>query len=167
VRTGLAGTFWLLVALSGIVAATGCQPADSHPAKTFLEQVYGKYRDGESGPDTLNKDAPQLFAPELLALVREDQQRAGGEAGVLDHDPVCACQDFGALKVTRINVVPGDAGRARADVDFKNAGKSVRVSFSLREDAGQWRIEDIEEPMIPSLRKFLADGLAKPASTTP
>jgi Protein of unknown function (DUF3828) len=142
--------------LASPVWASGAQTA-----REFLEQAYGKYAAGGKGPDTLGKDAPELFAPELLTLIREDQRIAKGEIGLLDHDPICSCQDSDGLKITAVQVTPTGRNRAKANVAFVNGGHPVSVRLSLLRQTGRWRILDIKEPTIPSLRRYLKDGLAK------
>ena len=131
-------------------------------ARGFLEHVYSQYTG--VGPQTLGNDAPNFFASELLDLIREDQQKSQGEAGLLDYDPICNCQDFNDLKITKIQITPIGNDRAKAIVNFVNGGSLVEVGFLLIRESGQWRIHDIEEPHIPSLKRFLEDGLKE---TTP
>jgi hypothetical protein len=146
----------------GILLTPQGWASDAQSARAFLEGVYAKYAASNNGPDTLGKDAPDLFAPELLALIREDQRVAQGEVGLLDHDPICSCQDTEGLKVTALKVIPTGQHQVKAKVSFVNGGHPVRVGFSLiQDDSGHWRILDIAEPTVPSLKRYLKDGLAK------
>jgi hypothetical protein len=157
----------LIVACSiGIIFTSEGWASDVQSARAFLEQVYAKYAGAGKGPDTLGKDAPDLFAPELLALIREDQRISRGEVGLLDHDPICSCQDTAAFQITAVQVTPMAQSRAKAKVSFVNGGHPVRVGFSLIKDSGHWRILDIAEPTVPSLKRYLRDGLAKSRSST-
>lgn len=154
---------FIVLSILLMLASLGCvHRTDS--ALGFLEHIYSQYTG--KGPQTLGNDAPNLFAPELLDLIREDQRKSQGEAGLLDYDPICSCQDFNNLKIIKIQTTPIGNDRAKAIVNFVNGGNLVEVGFLLVREAGQWRIHDIEEPNIPSLKRFLEDGLkeTKPSS---
>ena len=139
--------------------------SDAPEARAFLERVYARYESSTTAVDTLGKEAPQLFSAELLELIRKDQQLARGEIGLLDHDPLCACQDSKAFRVQSMWVVATDADRASAKVMFSNAGQVITVSFNLLREASGWRIDNLAEPSVPrvSLARFLRDGLQQPA----
>jgi hypothetical protein len=137
---------------------------DAETARVFLGHIYDQYTGSGKGPNTLGKDAPDLFAPELLALIREDQRKSQGEVGLLDHDPICSCQDFEGLKVIKIKVAPVGHNRAKAKVKFVNGGNEVEIGFLLIRKSGQWRILDIKEPNVPSLIHYLKKGLKETES---
>jgi hypothetical protein len=128
--------------------------------------VYARYAQS-SDPQTLDADAATLFAADLLSLIREDERRAHGEAGFLDHDPICSCQDWAGLKVTAIHVTRDKDGHAKAAVDFTNGGQTVHVVLSLVQEEGQWRISDVREPEVPSIRRYLESALKTAAVTKP
>ena len=149
----------VLALLLTLFLASQGWPQNVDTARVFLDQIYAQYIGPGKGPQSLGKDAPELFAPELLALIREDQRNSQGEVGLLDHDPICSCQDFENLKVTKIKVTALGSNRAKAKVDFVNGGKKVEVGFLLIRKAGQWRILDIQESDVPSLKSYLKNGL--------
>jgi hypothetical protein len=65
-------------------------------AETFVRHLYSAYEHpaSSSGPDYLAKDAPLVFSPSLLSLIRLDQKNTPpGYVGKLDFDPLCYCQD--------------------------------------------------------------------------
>jgi hypothetical protein len=134
-------------------------PENTETARIFLDQIYAHYVGPGNGLQSLGKDAPKLFAPELLALIREDQRNSQGEVGLLDHDPICSCQDFENLKVTKIKVTQLGPSRAKAKVDFVNGGRKVEVGFLLIRKSCQWRILDVQESNVPSLKSYLKNGL--------
>jgi hypothetical protein len=152
----------VIVGLSGPLARAG----EPHGPRAFVQSVYARYAQG-SDPQTLDAGAPALFAADLLSLIREDERRAHGEAGFLDHDPICSCQDWTGLKVTAIHVTPNKDGHAKAAVDFTNGGQAVHVVLSLVQEDGQWRISDVREPEVPSIRRYLESALKTAAVTKP
>jgi hypothetical protein len=152
---------WLLACLAmQLVAAASA--ADGRPrladAKTFVEALYAGYVSG-SAPPPQGRDAPRIFAPDLLRLIRIDQARAGGEVGALDHDPLCACQDYTVTRVqVRGRLTAPD--RARFDVRFDNGGTPTHIALDLVHlpDAG-WRVSDVHNTLTPSLDAFLRRAL--------
>jgi hypothetical protein len=144
-----------------VVVAPACAAQDASSPATFVQQTYARYTDKTKEWDTLRADAPSLFDSALLALIREDQRLAQGEAGVLDYDPLCSCQDVESFKVTAVEVTPQDKSHAKAIVRFVNGGQSVRIGLVLAQEAGQWRISDVQEPEVPSIKSFLTKGIAE------
>lgn len=114
-------------------------------------------------PDPIGKDPGRLFTPALAGLINADRALALGELGILDINPICACQDWAGLKVTKIEVAPDGPKRAKATVSLDNAGGQMTVHYRLEAVDGQWRIADIAERSIESLRQMLANGIARRA----
>jgi hypothetical protein len=128
------------------------------PAETpaaFVERLYAGYRD----PDYSPLERPErVFAPPLVAAIREDVRLSRDEVGYMDADPLCQCQDPSGMR-PRIGTVRL-SGRSRASVpvgiDFGTDRRDLRLSL-VRSAAG-WRIADVataDEPsMLESLRRF-------------
>ena len=153
----------LLLAALLVTVATPAVAQDLKSAEAFLRSLYSGYMSGQKTPSPTGRVANDLFAPPLLALIRADQALAAGEVGILDRDPICACQDYDTLEQLKIGLKPGGPARANGTVSFKNSGTATIVRFSLMEVNGNWRIGDISEPGITSMRRFLADGIASRA----
>jgi hypothetical protein len=147
----------------GVLMGPSAAMAQNDPtAEAFLTRLYDGYRPGRPEPDTLGKQASAIFAPHLLRLIRMDQAAGQGDVGALETDPICACQDFENLTVTRISVKPhGDLTVAR--VAFMNIGEAANVDYLLSKNRGAWRIEDLREDGIDSLVDFLAKSLGNKA----
>ena len=145
----------LLGLLLGGVNACG---QDAASAKSFLAGLYAGYQ-SPKGPDHLGKAADTLFTPELLALIRLDQEQAEGEVGLLDSDPICDCQDF---EISNIRIRTQGAGKSRqeAEVAFTNSGTETQLGFTLAGDGKRWRIADIRTSARPSLYQFLKNRLS-------
>lgn len=155
-RSALRATIVLGLAWLPTVAAA----TDAQSPREFLKEAYASYVDGSTARNALGQDAESLFAPALLALIREDQRTAHGEVGLLDHDPICACQDFERLRVVSIHITSLAKSSAHARVRIMNGGHQVRIDFALILGADGWRIQDIDEPGIGSLMRYLQRGLA-------
>ena len=150
----------LLAALLSLLAAApaGAGRADLASARAFVDALYAGYVSGNAPPPQ-GSVAPQIFSPALLRLIRVDQARAGGEVGALDHDPLCACQDF---TISRLSVHGRRiaADRARFDVRFDNAGTATLIGLELVQLPGVgWRVSDVHNPLTPSLEAYLRQAL--------
>lgn len=147
-----------LMALAGQAAAQNMTSAER-----FLRILYDGYTKSRKVPDPIGKDPGRLFTPALAGLIKADRALALGELGILDINPICACQDWAGLKVTKIEVAPDGPKRAKATVSLDNAGGKMTVHYRLEAVDGQWRIADIAERSIESLRQMLANGIARRA----
>lgn len=152
-----------LLAVGVLVAAVApaASAADVEAARAFVQSVYAPYSAGEHAAAPVAAAGPSVFAAPLLALIREDQRRAQGEAGVLDFDPVCNCQDFDKFAVSAISLKRVGAKRMRAVVRFVNGGRAQRVELTLVVEGSDWRIADVRTPEVSSLLRFLKSGLAQ------
>jgi uncharacterized protein DUF3828 len=139
----------------------------THNDSTSLEFVSNLYRNYgvNSSFNPLDQGADTLFAPELLALIRQDETRAKGEVGYLDGDPLCDCQDFDITEVGT-TLRPSTPSRLIAEVRFLNFERPDTVSLSLIQSNNHWRIEDIRTKSSASLshdlRTYLSQSQPKP-----
>lgn len=141
------------------VLAHPSRAQDARSAEPFLRQVYAQYKAGGTPIDPTGPDARTIYDPALLALILTDRKAVNGEAGVLDADPICACQDYD-IKTIKLSVRSKGAGRAEATASFHNLGQATVVRFDLSSVGGNWRIADIHQKGLGSLRKALADEIA-------
>jgi hypothetical protein len=149
--------------VTGLAGISACDQ-QAQTAEDFLRNVYAPYESGNA-PNPTGSAAPAMFEPGFLALIQRDRQLANGEVGLIDHDPICACQDYDALTGITVSVERAEIDRAAAKVSFINASQPVTVGFQLVTVGGQWRIYDIEETGLPSLRNFLEAGIANLTNT--
>jgi hypothetical protein len=154
-----------LIATSGLILGclvmlpTTVPAQDAGSAEQFLRGIYDRYKAKGTPIDSSGAEAATLYDAPLLALIKADQKAVDGEAGVLDADPICACQDHDVRSV-KIAVRPLGKARAEATATFENLGKTTRVQFALTAVDGAWRIADIHEKGIGSLTKALKDEIA-------
>ena len=144
----------LSVAALLLLTPTIAQAAPDPAAEAFVRGLYQRYRG--TGPDYLGKDAPSVFDKPLLALFQRDRATATGEAGLMDWDPICDCQDPEGLTDVQVAVRPG-SGEATARFAFGT--RAVTIEYKLVQTAAGWRIADIGSAKIPSLRGWLTQGL--------
>lgn len=142
----------------GNAAQAGTDAATS--AHDFVASLYDGYRQ----PGGLDPMAParldRVFAPALSALIRQQQADANGEAGALDYDPICACQDFDIANVV-VEVLASRPASARVRVRFDNSAEHQVVRLDLARVNGQWRVADVHDERVASLVAFLKKAHAQ------
>lgn len=162
---GIATLMSLLLAANSACAATGSGSRHAD-ATRFLQTVYARYAT-HGHPITVNsKQAADVYAPSLLDLMRLDQQAVAGEAGVLDADPICACQDYD-IRALKLDFQPKSADKLSATARFMNLGAAQTVHLDLIKTAGGWRIADIHTVELPSLVSSLKDEIASAGAQQP
>ena len=145
------------------LAAPAARPPAS--AEAFIHELYAAYHPGGRPIELTGPRAAIVLAPALLALVEADKRALGGETGALDADPICACRSWSRLEIRRLVITQRRHNRAQADVVFVDArrhGAAIprEVRYDLVRIAGAWKIFDLHERGILSLRQKLMDEIA-------
>jgi hypothetical protein len=140
-----------------LLSSASVEAQDLKEARVFVTKVYSQYDSCLTlDSDDCGSDLdPNWFSKSLWHLIdldRKAAEKAGGSP-YLDADPICACQDPNGLRVVRVQLSPRPNSPAIAWVTLNSAVGVVRHSVVFTK-AG-WRIDDIAEDDIPSLRKFL------------
>lgn len=151
---------------AGSACAGSNAGGDAQGVDTFLQSIYARYSAHGAPVDVDDAGAATIYESSLLALMREDRRVLQGEAGVLDADPLCACQDH---DVSAVKWVLASAGTDRwsARVSFKNLGVAQNVVLSLVHSAQGWRVADVASENIPSLRASLQDEIHAATQAVP
>lgn len=138
----------ICVAIFGTQAAAA-QSADA--ARRFLEGVYALYDAG--GPDMMQEGAKAIVVPELLQDMKKLQTLSAGDSTPLqESDPICNCQDYEDIKVSKIDIKLLPENRAEAKVFYRNMDSPFEREFILEwvksdtNDNGRWLIYDIKTP---------------------
>jgi hypothetical protein len=159
---GRRGLLLSAVGIGCFTLAASARGKDAHSsAIEFLANLYSGYRAGEPTPDPLGERASEIFAPSLLFLIRFDQAKAEGEVGFLDHDPICACQDYDGFHLTNIKVGPSNDSFTSATVSFLIGTQAQDVFYYLIDVSGNWRVADLSNSRIGSLQSFLETRLLR------
>lgn len=152
------------------VAGSACAGAENRAgppgADAFLHAVYARYSARGTPLDIADVRAATIYESSLLALMREDRQALGGEAGVLDADPLCACQDHAVSAVSWV-LQPAEKDGWSARVSLQNLGQAQHMVLSLVRSGQGWRIADIQSENIPSLRASLQEEIRAAVGDTP
>ena len=155
---------WMVGA--GSACAGSGTGSDAQGIDSFLHAVYARYTADGAPPDIDDAQAATIYESSLLALMHEDRRVLQGEAGVLDADPLCACQDHDVRALKWVLESAG-ADRWSAHVSFNNLGSAQHVVLSLVRSGPGWRIADIRSDNIPSLRASLQDEIRAAAQEVP
>jgi Protein of unknown function (DUF3828) len=131
-----------------LAAALLIAPAAESP-RAFVERLYAGYRDPDYDPLA---HPERIFAPTLVAEIREDWKLSLDEVGYMDADPLCQCQDAAGLRAAIGDVRPSGRRAAAAQVRIA-LGVSDRRDLRLKlvRTAAGWRIADIATADEPSL----------------
>lgn len=148
-----------LLLLAGLLLPAAQRAPSLREAETFVRGIYAPYLAGPGAAST--RHDPAVFTPQLLALIRRDEEVAGAEDPTLDGDPICYCQQYSRLRQLTVAVGSTGAGRARADVAFAIDDGRQRMTFLLVATPDGWRIADIDTPQDGSLAALIRDGIAK------
>ena len=126
-------------------------------AEAFVRGIYGEYSQPAplDYPDFRGKKANQYFSPTVVQLIRRDQVTHRGEAGNLDFDPFCSCQDPDGLKLIGLNITPVSEGKAIAHTTLEISGSRIELRLTLAKVSGHWRVDNIAEDGKFDLREIL------------
>lgn len=149
-------------------ATSGPSPAETPgttQVRAMLQAIYKHYapNDDETWSPTSAEARATYFDPDMVALMQEDDKLAQGEVGALDADPFCGCQDTVNLKavVTAVQLSPTRVvatvlltqAEPQKDSNGKVTDTASKTYFDLLLTPKGWRIHDIAQPGMPSMRQ--------------
>ncbi len=142
--------------MSLALAAALLAPVPAEAPRAFVERLYAGYRDPDHNPLAHPR---RIFAPALVAAIREDARLSRDEVGYMDADPLCQCQDSSELRPTISEVSRLTRSTATARILLSFGGSDLRdLRLRLVRTAAGWRIADIataDEPsLLEGLRRF-------------
>jgi hypothetical protein len=100
------------------------------------------------------------FSKELGGLIWKDVIDSKGEVGAIDSDPLYDAQDT-EIKEFVINKAQTEDGKTTVLVTFLNFDKKQLIAFHFVQQAGTWKISDIQYSSGYALLKLLKDSVAK------
>nr|WP_294551454.1 DUF3828 domain-containing protein [uncultured Rhodopila sp.] len=102
-----------------------------------------------------------VYSPSLLQVLTANRafHAKNSELG-LDGDPICDCQEHEWMTTPRIVVHRTGQASAEATVDFVIEDFYVRsMMLNLVQTPAGWRLDDIGDTAMPSLRKWLVNDM--------
>ena len=152
--------FWLSLVLGSFVTYFTLVQG-KHSVQAAVEGWYQQLYSADSTSSSL--DHPQIYyAPELLSLIEasQRQQQSDGQLGVLSADPLCSCQDPGAIKLQQVRVLSETDEDAQVAVQFDLSGEPQSITLELMKTREGWRVGDVSQAGLPSLKAFLLQAKA-------
>jgi hypothetical protein len=135
--------------VSALLAALLAAAPPAETPRAFVERLYAGYRDPDYSPLAHPR---RIFAPPLVAAIREDARLSRDEVGFMDADPLCQCQDAAGLRPLIRQVDRPGRTTATAHVLLSLAGSDRReLSLRLVRTAAGWRVADVATADEPSL----------------
>jgi hypothetical protein len=132
-----------------LLLAAALAPAAVETPNAFLERIYAGYRDPDYSPLARPN---RIFAPPLVAAIREDQRLSNDEVGFMDADPLCQCQDPAGLQPLIREVRRPTPRTASARILLRFGGTDDReLRLDLVRTASGWRVADLGTPDSPSM----------------
>ena len=161
VLTGLAGVVMVSTVSLG-TQRTAVSPSTETP-EAFVRRVYAQYRTFDSpGVPTDRPGGTRFYTAVLLDAFAKESASVHGEVGVIDADPLCACQAYENLRVKGVAVTAGETGAVRAKVTFVNLGARHTVTLTLVRTSAGWRIGDVGNRNMTSVMVVLQAAIAHP-----
>jgi hypothetical protein len=147
-----------LVAMANLASAASL--GDTTSSVGFIDYLYQAYSNGDD-PNLLPPES--IYDPDLLALVKRDVSFASakGVPALLEEDPICLCQDYTHLQITKMTVIYDDPDHAVIAVAFSDTGHQGAETYQLIRFGDRWMVHDILGGVAPSLRHYLTEGLVK------
>jgi hypothetical protein len=142
----------LVMACIGLVLLAGCGRTGSSP-EAFVRSIYARFET----PDAAAPEPGAVYSPVLADLIRADAGAAEGEAGLVDGDPLCSCQDSEGFQDLRLEVRPTGPSTADITACFRLSETPVTVYLSLLKTPAGWRVDDVRSAEQPSLKSMLTN----------
>jgi hypothetical protein len=140
------------MSLALAAALFAAAPAAESP-RAFVERLYAGYEDPDYDPLARPE---QVFAPSLVAAIREDWKLSRDEVGYMDADPLCQCQDSAGLRAAIGEAGSSGREKATARVRITFGGSDRRdLRLKLVRTAAGWRVADVATADEPSLLEAL------------
>lgn len=121
------------------------QPPALSPEQT-LRQIYQGYTKGEEPLFFGDLGENSIISARMQAAIRQaDLFTLPGDIGILDADPICACQDYEDLVLENMVITRPDESHADAVVrfrPFRDSDASVTLTLNLIAENNRWLIDD-------------------------
>ena len=132
------------------------KPAIEDPS-AFLARIYDTFSHDDLSSAFIGEHGPKRIASKaFIAVLDEDQALTlPGDMGYLDANPICQCQDYENLVVTKIAILSNDNQQSQATVTFRafsDDSSTITTGFNLVAENGQWFIDDIFDASQASIR---------------
>jgi hypothetical protein len=139
-------------------------PVATDPAEA-VRQLYAPYmKDGDQTLSAFDNETERArrFSASLVRAMSAyfKSQEKADEPGGLDFDPIVNGQDYAITDLAVSVDVQADGRSALAVAAFKNFDEAAKLRYRLVQEAGVWRVDNIESLQDPvwDLRAILKGG---------
>ncbi|HEY4468206.1 MAG TPA: DUF3828 domain-containing protein [Klebsiella sp.] len=112
-----------------------------------IRQIYQGYAKGEDPIFYGDLGEKSIISERMKKVIRQDNLfTLPGEIGILDADPICACQDYEDLVLENIVITQPDETHADAVVrfrPFRDSDASVTLMLNLVAEKNRWLVDDV------------------------
>ncbi|WP_025123565.1 MULTISPECIES: DUF3828 domain-containing protein [unclassified Serratia (in: enterobacteria)] len=154
--------FLFCFSLLSFAAYPQSKPAIEDPS-AFLARIYDTFSHDDLSSAFIGEHGPKRIASKaFIAVLDEDQALTlPGDMGYLDANPICQCQDYENLVVTKITILSNYNNKAHAAVTFRafsDSSSTATTTFDLVAENGQWFIDDLFDDDQNSVRNAIDEN---------
>ena len=137
-------------------AAEASAPAvpEEQTAENFARGLYAQVG-GEGFTSVSEQVGPHVWSAATWSKIQAATEAANGEAGPLDFEPLCSCQDNTDLRLVSLETTSTGPNTADASVGLGGEDDAISgLTLKLVKESGQWRVDDAQrdgEPGVVSL----------------
>lgn len=145
---------YLLLAICCLLGLAACSATTP---KQQAQALVDTYLSAQSADSSINR-TDIVYSKALRTLIKKDQTSAGaGEVGRLDFEPLCNCQDTGAIQGVTIADADGKPSQwLTLQIAWQDHSPTTPILLHFIQEDGQWRVDEVISSDIPSLRTFLS-----------
>lgn len=129
-----------------------------------LRQLYQPYTESRDPVPLYTQGESRIVSSRLAQAFKMDNELTPqGDAGTIDWDPRCGCQDYEHLVVEQITVTDSSENSATAFVrvrQFKDGDSRSTIEYRLVKEQDRWLIDDIIDRKL-SIYQLLSDSNQK------
>lgn len=129
---------WAAVAVLALMAACGAK--ESEPV-SYVRGLYAPYIANEN--DKIGLNHARLTADLKAVIDKADAYGRLLDEPIIDYDPIANGQDWEIKTVTVTEPAAPKDGAATVVATFNNGTEPQTVTYALREEDGDWKIDDI------------------------
>ncbi|MED5612102.1 hypothetical protein VV867_30730 [Pseudomonas sp. JH-2] len=148
----------LLVLLAGLAPSSQGQSGQrtaKGEVESFVRRLYGDEGPGAFSADSGEARARRWLSPALAQALAAYRSARHAGPGLLEKDPLCLCRRSRALELEQLDVSLAGDGRATARVVLVHEQWRRGVRLHLVRRGKAWRLDDLAQPALPSLRRAL------------
>ncbi|MGR7196966.1 DUF3828 domain-containing protein [Klebsiella aerogenes] len=113
-----------------------------------IRQIYQSYAEDSQTPVAFSDMSEKSIISSRMkkALRKSELFILPGDIGILDFDPICACQDYQDLRIESIRIIDESTRHARAEVrfrPFKENNDSTTLTLDMVAENNRWLVDDV------------------------